>query len=63
MNPTTGFVVAAATNQAYAEYVRQTASLLNLNGFSGGNMLTPAGDRRRSRRSRYPGSSTSATTR
>jgi iron complex outermembrane receptor protein len=41
MNPTTGFVQAAPTNQAYTEYVRQTASLLNLNGFSGGNMLTP----------------------
>jgi outer membrane receptor protein involved in Fe transport len=40
MNPTTGFVVQAPTNQAYTEYVRQTASLLNLNGFSGGAMLT-----------------------
>ena len=29
---------------AYAEYVRQTALLLNLNGFSGGNMLTSGGD-------------------
>ena len=52
MNPTTGFVVPAGTNQAYAEYVRQTASLLNLNGFSGGNMLTPA--YRRARRPRQP---------
>jgi outer membrane receptor protein involved in Fe transport len=41
MNPTTGFVNPAPTNQAYTEYVRQTASLLNLNGFSGGNMLSP----------------------
>jgi outer membrane receptor protein involved in Fe transport len=41
VNPTTGFVTAAATNTAYTEYVRQTAGLLNLNGFSGGNMLTP----------------------
>jgi outer membrane receptor protein involved in Fe transport len=42
VNPATGFVLPAATNQAYTEYVRQTASLLNLNGFSGGNMLTGA---------------------
>jgi outer membrane receptor protein involved in Fe transport len=33
------------TNIAYTEYVRQTAFLLNLNGFTGGNMLqtAPAG--------------------
>jgi outer membrane receptor protein involved in Fe transport len=30
-------------NVAYEEYVRQTAFLLNLNGFTGGNMLTTAG--------------------
>jgi outer membrane receptor protein involved in Fe transport len=43
VNQTTGFVVPAATNTAFAEYVRQTAGLLTLNGFSGGNMLTQTG--------------------
>ncbi len=43
VNPTTGFAVAPATNAAFNEYVRQTAFLLNLNGFTGGNMLTTDG--------------------
>ena len=30
-------------NVAYEEYVRQTATLLNLNGFTGGSMLTTSG--------------------
>ena len=45
VNPTTGFVVPQSVNTTYAEYVRQTAFLLNLNGFTGGSMLqtAPAG--------------------
>jgi outer membrane receptor protein involved in Fe transport len=43
VSPVTGFGVAPPQNLAYLEYVRHTASLLNLNGFSGGSLLTPAG--------------------
>ncbi|HVY63708.1 MAG TPA: TonB-dependent receptor [Gammaproteobacteria bacterium] len=42
-NPTTGQAVPPPGNVAYEEYVRQTAFLLNLNGFAGGNMLTTGG--------------------
>lgn len=42
-NPTTGAPVLPPQNAAYLEYVRQTAFLLNLNGFTGGNMLTTSG--------------------
>jgi outer membrane receptor protein involved in Fe transport len=46
VNSTTGFAVPPVQNTAYLEYVRHTASLLNLNGFSGGNLLqaAPAGN-------------------
>ena len=54
VNSSTGFVNAAPTNQAYTEYVRQTASLLNLNGFSGGNMLTPLGTGATAGQASYP---------
>jgi outer membrane receptor protein involved in Fe transport len=43
VNPTTGFAVAPTPNAAYNEYVRQTSFLLNLNGFTGGNLLTTSG--------------------
>ena len=39
-NPANGSPVPPPGNVAYDEYVRQTAFLLNLNGFTGGNMLT-----------------------
>jgi outer membrane receptor protein involved in Fe transport len=42
-NPATGGPVLPPTNAAFLEYVRQTAFLLNLNGFTGGNMLTTGG--------------------
>jgi outer membrane receptor protein involved in Fe transport len=42
-NPLTGLPNPSPQNVAYLEYVRQTAFLLNLNGFTGGNMLTTAG--------------------
>ena len=42
-NPANGTPVLPPGNVAYEEYVRQTAFLLNLNGFTGGNMLTTSG--------------------
>ena len=39
-NPANGSPVLPPGNVAYEEYVRQTAFLLNLNGFTGGSMLT-----------------------
>jgi outer membrane receptor protein involved in Fe transport len=42
-NPTTGLPVLPPQVQAYTEYVRQTAHLLNLEGFTGGAMRTTAG--------------------
>jgi outer membrane receptor protein involved in Fe transport len=39
-NPANGLPVLPPQNPAYLEYVRQTAFLLNLNGFTGGSMLT-----------------------
>jgi outer membrane receptor protein involved in Fe transport len=42
-NPTTGLPVLPPNNAAYLEYVRQTAFLLTLNGFTGGNLLTTSG--------------------
>jgi outer membrane receptor protein involved in Fe transport len=42
-NPANGSPVLPPGNVAYEEYVRQTAFLLNLNGFTGGNLLTTAG--------------------
>ena len=43
-NPVTGTAVPPPANTAYREYVRQTAFLLDLNGFAGGNMLTTGGN-------------------
>ena len=42
-NPATGGPDPVPGNVAYEEYVRQTAFLLNLNGFTGGAMQTTAG--------------------
>jgi outer membrane receptor protein involved in Fe transport len=42
-NTTTGLPVLPPGNTAYLEYARQTAFLLTLNGFTGGNLLTTSG--------------------